>query len=97
MSTYSTTGSSTYTSIYTQTPPITAVPPGRVWQTHIGGRRIEIADMEDEHLLNSIAMVERGRDVDGRVIPDFCYTKLDYLKQEAIKRGLTVREDGWDV
>lgn len=97
MSTYSTTDSSTYTTFYTQAPPITAVPQGRVWQAHIGGRRTNIEDMEDTHLLNAIAMVERGVDVNGMTIPQFCYTKLDYLKEEVGKRGLARTEEGWDA
>jgi len=82
---------------YTQASPITAIPPGRVWQAHIGGRRTPIEDMGDEHLLNTITMIERTVDADGRAIPDYCYNKMDYLKEEAAKRGLRPKEDGWDV
>ena len=95
----STASTSYYTTFATsyEAVPITAAPPGRVWQAHIGGRRTNIEDMEDTHLLNSIAMVERGVDVNGTPIPQFCYSKLDYLKQEADKRGLARIEDGWDA
>lgn len=83
--------------LYTQASPITAVPPERIWQAHIGARRTPIEDMDDEHLINTISMIERGTDRDGRMIPEYCYAKMDYLKEEAAKRRIRPKEDGWDI
>jgi hypothetical protein len=66
------------------------------WQTH-EGRRIPIPEMVNEHLQNSIAMIKRGRDASGRRIRPEYELFLSVLTEEAVRRGLQPKEDGWDA
>ena len=74
------------------------------WVSHYNGRIFVISDMQDDHLLASINMIERGEDIRGNKVPDWCKDKLTTLELEASKRGIlgqyksnnTVR-DGWDA
>lgn len=69
---------------------------GDIWISHVNGRKYFIEDMVDEHLRSAIAMCERGRDATGSIVPEWALLKLPALKAEAGKRGLEIKEDGWD-
>lgn len=73
-----------------------------VWVSHVSGRSRKISDMIDEHILFAIKMIERGRDVNGVVVPDWCKNKVPALVIEAGKRGILGQyshgtDDGWDA
>jgi hypothetical protein len=68
-----------------------------VWKRHANSEEIEIREMEDEHLLATIAMIQRGRDASGRRVPQDRDRYLPSLEDEAVRRSLKVREDGWDA
>lgn len=74
------------------------------WVSHKSGRITPIEDMKDEHLLASINMLERGYDIYGDIVPDWCRNKAPTLVLEAEKRGILGRykpknavRDGWDA
>ena len=70
--------------------------PRGVWRRH-STRQIEfIKDMSDSHLLAAIQMVERGYDYSGTKIDEVYKDKLQELKDEAQKRSILERDDGWD-
>jgi len=66
------------------------------WKKHRTGEIINIADMVDEYLQFTIAMLKRGYDVAGRKVSDDRDIFIPMLEQEALKRGLEPAEDGWD-
>jgi hypothetical protein len=68
-----------------------------IWRSHFNGKEFSIKTMTNEHLLNTIIMIERGYDGLGGSIPEYCKSKYSELKKEAAKRGLTDTEDGWDL
>lgn len=68
----------------------------RVWVRHKAGTKIPIKDMNDEHLKSAIVMITRGYDIKGNKISPHYDNQLDYLREEASKRGLIVQELGWD-
>ena len=67
-----------------------------VWTSHRSGKTIKIVDMIDDYLQFTIAMIKRGYDASGEMIPPWCDEWLPSLEAEAIKRGLVPKEDGWD-
>jgi hypothetical protein len=68
-----------------------------VWVKHVGSSSIPIREMVDEHLQATIAMLKRGYDAKGRIVPADRMSYLPALEREAMNRGLTPREDGWDA
>ena len=68
----------------------------KVWIKR-NGSQMYICDMDDNHLLNSIAMLERGADADGnRVLSTIIEAKYQCLLSEALNRGC-LENDGWDT
>jgi hypothetical protein len=66
------------------------------WQSHRTGKRIKIADMPDEYLQFTIAMIKRGYDSIGMRVEKNLDIWLPVLEEEAKRRGLVPKEDGWD-
>jgi hypothetical protein len=78
----------------------TAVLERPVWVSHKGiGTTVYIDEMIDEHLQYTIAMIKRGIDRRGSVVPTSSYNYLPALEAELKKRALPeiiVAEAGWD-
>ena len=68
----------------------------KTWTTH-SGRIIPIKEMQNEHLLNAISMVDKGFDRNGDPVRSHQKERYNDLVFEAQKRGLKIREDGWDA
>jgi len=69
----------------------------RIWRRHNDGETIPIESMVDEYLQSTIAMIKRGYDSHGRKIAKDRDAYLPMLETEAIRRGLSPKEDGWDA
>jgi len=81
-----------------------AIADDRMWVSHVNGRSRRIDEMVGEHILSCIAMIERGTDCTGEIVPDWCKAKAPLLIKEAERRGILGEykfsnrvADGWDA
>ena len=68
-----------------------------IWRRHNSAKAVIISDMKDEYLQSAIAMIKRGYDSHGQLVPKNRDLYLPALVAEAIRRGLVPAEDGWDA
>ena len=69
---------------------------GRVMWTKHSGQKVAIDEMVDEHLLNSIYMIDRGVTTRGRNLLPGQKEMHDSLISEAMKRNILPEDYGWD-
>jgi len=62
----------------------------QIWRCH-DGRSMPISDMDDEHLANSINMINRGMDAVGRRVGPRTANLLDALELESEMRSMGLK------
>jgi hypothetical protein len=69
---------------------------GQVMWTKHSGQKIPINDMVDEHLLNSIYMIDRGVTTRGKALKPGQKELHEALISEAMQRNILPEDYGWD-